>query len=90
MTRQEGTSQGGGRRRAITRRGFTIGSAGALAVGATLPRAAFAKDPIEVGSVAALTGYLAGYDAHFISGLKLAVSKVNAAGGADGHPINLR
>jgi len=79
-----------GRRGAITRRRFAVGSAGLLAGGATLPHSAFAKDAIEVGTVAALTGYLAGYDAHFISGLKLAVSRINATGGADGHAINLR
>jgi branched-chain amino acid transport system substrate-binding protein len=70
----------------ITRRGLALGTAGALAA----PRLAFAKDAIEVGAVAALTGYLAGYDANFINGLKLAVSKINASGGADGHPISLR
>lgn len=73
----------------FTRRRFAIGSAGLLAAGMTT-RAATAKEPIEVGSVAALTGYLAGYDANFINGLKLAISRINAAGGADGHPINLR
>jgi branched-chain amino acid transport system substrate-binding protein len=75
--------------RSIARRNLIVGSAGALA-GLAAPRLAFAKDPIEVGAVAALTGYLAGYDANFINGLKLAVSKINASGGADGHPINLR
>src|SRR5262245_7914300 len=78
------------RRGSITRRQFAVGSAGLLVGGATLPHSAFAKDAIEVGTVAALTGYLAGYDAHFISGLKLAVSRINATGGADGHAINLR
>ena len=53
------------------------------------PSSAQAKDPIEVGSVAALTGYLAAYDANFLNGLKLAVSVINKNGGADGHPINL-
>lgn len=53
------------------------------------PQSGQAKDPIDVGSVAALTGYLAAYDANFLNGLKLGVSVVNAGGGADGHPINL-
>ena len=57
--------------------------------GAAMPRLALAKDAIEVGAVAALTGYLAGYDANFLNGLKLAVDVINKAGGADGHPINL-
>jgi branched-chain amino acid transport system substrate-binding protein len=90
MTTEECTCPGRGRRRGLTRRSFAIGSAGALAAGMAWPRAAFAKDPVEVGAVAALTGYLAGHDAHFINGLKLAVSRINAAGGADGHRINLR
>jgi branched-chain amino acid transport system substrate-binding protein len=90
MTTEEGKPFGRGRRRGLTRRGFAIGSAGAVAAGMAWPRAAFARAPIEVGAVAALTGYLAGYDAHFINGLKLAVSKINAAGGANGHHINLR
>lgn len=89
MTTEEGISLGRRRRHGITRRGFAIGSA-VSAAGVVRPRLAFARETIEVGAVAALTGYLAGYDAHFINGLKLAVSKINAAGGADGHPINLR
>ena len=61
----------------------------AVAFGAALPREAAAKDAIEVGSVAALSGYLANYDGEFLNGLKLAVKVVNEQGGADGHPINL-
>jgi branched-chain amino acid transport system substrate-binding protein len=61
----------------------------AVAFGTALPRAAAAKDAIEVGSVAALSGYLANYDGEFLNGLKLAVKVVNEQGGADGHPINL-
>jgi branched-chain amino acid transport system substrate-binding protein len=89
-TSSEGTFLGRGRRSGVTRRKFAIGAAGALAAGMAGPRAAFAREPVEIGAVAALTGYLAGYDAHFIGGLKLAVSRINAAGGADGHRINLR
>lgn len=74
-----------------TRRAFAAGGAlGLLAAGLLGPQPASAKDPIEVGSVAALTGYLAAYDANFLNGLKLAVSVINKNGGADGHPINLR
>ena len=49
----------------------------------------FAKDPIEVGMAAALTGYLASYDGQFIDGVKLGVDHANAAGGIDGHKIEL-
>jgi branched-chain amino acid transport system substrate-binding protein len=61
----------------------------AIAFGTAFPREAAAKDAIEVGSVAALSGYLANYDGEFLNGLKLAVKVVNEQGGADGHPINL-
>jgi len=47
------------------------------------------KGPIEVGSIAALTGYLATYDGNFLNGLKLGVKTVNDAGGAGGHKLNL-
>jgi len=50
---------------------------------------ALAKDPIEVGMAAGLTGYLASYDGQFIDGAKLAAEHANAAGGADGHKIDL-
>jgi branched-chain amino acid transport system substrate-binding protein len=53
------------------------------------PVAAAAKDPIEVGMAAALTGYLASYDGQFIDGVKLGAEHANAAGGIDGHKINL-
>src|SRR5262245_3205011 len=65
----------------------------ALVLGAIVATSAFGqtkKAPIEVGAVAALTGYLAGYDAEFLNGLKLAVKVANEKGGADGHPISLR
>jgi branched-chain amino acid transport system substrate-binding protein len=78
------------RRRNITRRRFAAGSAGAVAAAVAAPHVARAADAIEVGSVAALTGYLAGYDANFLNGLKLGVAVLNKAGGAGGHPINLR
>ena len=73
----------------VTRRGVLLGSASMLSAGLATPRVASAKDAIDVGAVAALTGYLAGYDANFLNGLKLAVSVINKAGGADGHEINL-
>ncbi len=70
-------------------RNLIAGALGLLVASVTGPQAASAKDPIEVGSVAALTGYLAAYDAEFLNGLKLAVKVINANGGADGHPLNL-
>jgi branched-chain amino acid transport system substrate-binding protein len=58
-----------------------------LFAGADLARAQ--SKPIEVGSIAALTGYLATYDGNFLNGLKLGVKTVNEAGGAGGHQLNL-
>jgi ABC-type branched-subunit amino acid transport system substrate-binding protein len=62
----------------------TLAAALALA-----PVGAVAKEPIEVGMAAALTGYLASYDGQFIDGVKLGVAHANAAGGIDGHKIDL-
>jgi branched-chain amino acid transport system substrate-binding protein len=71
---------------------YTIAYTTAVALGAIFATSAFGqvkKGPIEVGAVAALTGYLAGYDAEFLNGLKLAVKVANDKGGADGHPLSL-
>jgi branched-chain amino acid transport system substrate-binding protein len=61
----------------------------AIALGALAAPCAKAADAIDIGSVAALTGYLAAYDANFINGLKLGVEVINKAGGVNGHPLNL-
>lgn len=67
----------------------TIGVVGAALISSWMTASAFAKDPIEVGMAVALTGYLASYDGQFIDGVKLGAEKANAAGGIDGHPLNL-
>ena len=72
----------------ILRQILALGCSVGLLATVVSPHGAAAKDPVEVGSVAALTGYLAGYDAHFLNGLKLAASVLNKNGGADGHSIN--
>ncbi len=70
-----------------------LASAAAAAVIAAalvgVPGAAAAKDPIEIGMAVALTGYLASYDGQFIDGVKLAAQQANAAGGIDGHKLDL-
>src|SRR5690242_13920420 len=63
---------------------------GGLFAASMLSTPAAAADAIEVGSVAALTGYLAAYDANFLNGLKLGVATVNKTGGANGSQLNLR
>jgi len=56
---------------------------------ASIDNARAQSKPIEVGSIAALTGYLATYDGNFLNGLKLGVKTVNDAGGAGGHQLSL-
>jgi branched-chain amino acid transport system substrate-binding protein len=60
-----------------------------LALTVASVQSAKAADPIEIGTVAALTGYLATYDGNFLNGLKLAVQVINDAGGTEGHQLNL-
>jgi branched-chain amino acid transport system substrate-binding protein len=61
-----------------------------LAIGLVLAAPATkAADAIDIGSVAALTGYLAAYDANFINGLKLGVDVINKSGGVSGHTLTL-
>jgi len=89
MKDEKGSSYRFGRRAFVERAIGAAGVAGSFAAIGLLPQAASAKDAIDVGSVAALSGYLAGYDANFLNGLKLAVNVINRSGGADGHPIRL-
>jgi branched-chain amino acid transport system substrate-binding protein len=72
----------------LSRRRLLAGGT-SLAAAAVAPRIARAREAIDVGSVAALTGYLASYDANFLNGLKLAVKLINQNSGVDGHPLNL-
>ena len=56
-----------------------VGASAAVAVGALAVAAqAYAADAVEVGSIAALSGYLASYDGNFLDGLKLAVKLINS------------
>jgi branched-chain amino acid transport system substrate-binding protein len=50
---------------------------------------AVADEPISIGMAVALTGFLANPDAQVIDGVKLAVGKMNAAGGVQGRRIDL-
>lgn len=59
-----------------------------VGVSASAQRAA-AAEPVEVGMAVALTGFLANPDGQVIDGVKLAIGQLNAAGGIDGHPIDL-
>jgi branched-chain amino acid transport system substrate-binding protein len=87
-TREEAVN---GRRNSIprqARRRAAWAGAAALVIGLA-PAAAAAKDPVQVGVAAGLTGYLAAFDGQFVTGAKLGATHVNDAGGADGHTLEL-
>ena len=69
---------------ALTRRGFTFGSASALGLAAHyLSRTALAQgEPIKIGWLAALTGPSSAPGAGFDRGVRYAADTINAAGGA--------
>jgi branched-chain amino acid transport system substrate-binding protein len=69
--------------------GCILAASGAAALLLAAPSLAAAKDPMEIGMAVALTGYLANFDGQFIEGAKLAAKEANAAGGVDGHMVNL-
>ncbi len=64
----------------VGRRGAIRLSAG-LAVAATLPRAAWAADPVKIGVVVPLAGAFAVSGQDVLSGARLAAAEINAAGG---------
>ncbi len=73
----------------LTRRGFALASAGALASGLSRPASA-AAEPIRIGYLAALTGAASGPTRlGFEPGILLAVEYITAAGGVLGRKIDL-
>ncbi len=75
----------------ITRRGFALGSAGALGVAASgLARPGIAaNEPIRIGWMGALTGPLAAPSIGFDRGTKWIVAQINGAGGVKGRQIEI-
>ena len=75
----------------LTRRGFSLGSAGSLGLAASgLARPAIAAgEPILVGWMGALTGPLAAPSIGFDRGMKWSVEQINTAGGIKGRKIEL-
>jgi branched-chain amino acid transport system substrate-binding protein len=73
----------------LTRRGFTFGTAGALAAGGLARPARAAAEPIRIGWLAALTGPASSPGAGFDRGVHYAVDTINAAGGVNGRMIEL-
>ena len=75
----------------ISRRTFTVGSAGVLGVTAhDMLNPAFAQgEPIKIGWLAALTGASSAPAVGFNRGVVYAVDSINAAGGVKGRKIEL-
>jgi branched-chain amino acid transport system substrate-binding protein len=65
------------------------GRVGMAAVATVFAAQIASADTIEVGSIAALSGYLASYDGNFLDGLKLAVKTINAEKAAGPHQLSL-
>lgn len=47
------------------------------------------KEPIKIGVLAVLTGDAASFGTDILNGVRLAVQEINAAGGANGNPVQL-
>ena len=73
----------------LTRRGFTLGSVGAIGA-AALPRPALAQaEPIRIGWLTTLTGPLSSPGIGFDRGVRYAAEEINAAGGVKGRMIEV-
>lgn len=66
----------------LTRRGFA-----GVALATMLAGAAMAEDPVMIGVSGPLTGPAAQYGAAWQQGFDLALDKINADGGINGHPL---
>jgi branched-chain amino acid transport system substrate-binding protein len=74
----------------LSRRSFTLGSAGALALSRGLARPALAQpEPVRIGWLAALTGPASAPGAGFDRGVRYAVETINGAGVVKGRQLEL-
>lgn len=76
----------------VRRRSLVIAALVLAVAGTTAPARRVdgaGKEPIHIGMIVALTGYLTEIDGPYVDGVKLAVGKINAAGGMDGHEVQL-
>ena len=73
----------------VTRRGFTLGGAGALAAAALPSRAQAQAEPIRLGWLTTLTGPLSSPGIGFDRGVRYAAEEINAAGGVKGRMIEV-
>ncbi|MGH2851977.1 MAG: ABC transporter substrate-binding protein [Solirubrobacteraceae bacterium] len=81
-----------GRRRAAIAAAVAAIAGLAVGVGSTsAARSAAAKGrPIVIGAAIDLTGQMAPFDAPALEAAKLEIAKINAAGGVDGHPLEIK
>lgn len=76
----------GARRRHV----LALGAASAGLLAAGLPLGALAQgDKVRIGHLTPLTGFLGALGEYAVMGAKMAADEVNAAGGVNGHPIEL-
>jgi branched-chain amino acid transport system substrate-binding protein len=73
----------------LTRRGFTLGTAGCFAASALARPALADSEPLRIGWLAALTGPSSAPAIGFDRGVRYAVETINAAGGVKGRQIEL-
>jgi branched-chain amino acid transport system substrate-binding protein len=73
----------------LTRRGFTLGTAGALAASGLARPALADSEPLRIGWLAALTGPSSAPAIGFDRGVHYAVDAINASGGVKGRQIEL-
>lgn len=76
----------GARRRHV----LAVGAASAGLLAAGLPLRALAQgEKVRIGHLTPLTGFLGALGEYAVMGAKMAADEVNAAGGVNGHPIEL-
>ena len=74
---------------ALSRRAFTVGSAGALTAAGLARPAIAANEPIRFGWLTTLTGALSAPGIGYNRGVVYAANKINAAGGVKGRKIEV-
>ena len=86
MQEDRANTPAGARRRHL----LTVGAASAGLLAAGLPLRALAQgEKVRIGHLTPLTGFLGALGEYAVMGAKMAADEVNAAGGVNGHPIEL-
>lgn len=86
MQEDRANTPAGARRRHV----LAVGAASAGLLAAGLPLRALAQgEKVRIGHLTPLTGFLGALGEYAVMGAKMAADEVNAAGGVNGHPIEL-